>query len=623
MKMARLVAKLGVLLAALGLASFAAADERILSYDSRITVERDGTLEVREEIRVRAEGDRIRRGIYRDFPTIYPGRDGRQIVVGFAFQAATLDGQVVPWRTESRGNGVRIYVGDPSSTVPRGEHTYLLIYRTDRQMGFFADHDELYWNVTGNGWGFVIDKASATVVLPEGIAPEEIKVEAYTGPQGAQGRDYTAAVQGATPTFATSRALRPGEGLTIVATWPKGHITAAVESSLASQAPQPMASHGGGYDPGPSSARDRYNSLAEAMLKRELPRNAAPLYVAGFGLALLLLYYYWIWDRVGRDPPGRVVIPEYEMPAKLSASSMRYILRMGYDDESFGAGVLSLAVKGYLRIEQDSKILGFGKKFTLVREPTPLGKPLNEDEKVLLASLFRRGDTLELEQTNHAVLRGARAAHEGALKRQFSSSFFKINGGWHALGVIFSLLFGFIAFALPGDAVFWPHWHFGTPLGWLTLALLLGGLVANGVYGKLLRAPTVVGQAAMDQIRGFKMYLEVAEGDEIRRVQGPPPPKLTPELFESYLPAALALGVEQKWAERFTRVLDIEAPNYRPTWYSGAGWNAANIGAFSSGLGSSLNSAISSASTAPGSKSGSGGGGSSGGGGGGGGGGGW
>ena len=79
---------LAVALVLLALAAPAQADERILSYDSRITVERDGTLEVREEIRVRAEGDNIRRGIYRDFPTIYPGKDGRQIVVGFAFQGA-------------------------------------------------------------------------------------------------------------------------------------------------------------------------------------------------------------------------------------------------------------------------------------------------------------------------------------------------------------------------------------------------------------------------------------------------------------------------------------------------------------------------------------------------------
>ena len=147
-------------------------------------------------------------------------------------------------------------------------------------------------------------------------------------------------------------------------------------------------------------------------------------------------------------------------------------------------------------------------------------------------------------------------------------------------------------------------------------------LVANGVFGKLLKAPTVAGQTLMDHIRGFKMYLEVAEGEEFKRMKAPPPP-LTPQLYESYLPAALALGVEQRWAERFASVLDVQSPNYSPAWYAGPGWDIHNMGGFSRELGSSLGSAISSASTAPGSSSGGGGGGSSGGGGGGGGGGGW
>jgi uncharacterized membrane protein len=118
------------------------------------------------------------------------------------------------------------------------------------------------------------------------------------------------------------------------------------------------------------------------------------------------------------------------------------------------------------------------------------------------------------------------------------------------------------------------------------------------------------------------MYLEVAEGEELRRMKGPPPP-MTSQLFESYLPAALALGVEQRWAERFASVLDLQSPGYAPSWYAGQGWNIANMGNFSRELGSSLSSAISSSSQAPGSSSGGGGGGSSGGGGGGGGGGGW
>ena len=147
-------------------------------------------------------------------------------------------------------------------------------------------------------------------------------------------------------------------------------------------------------------------------------------------------------------------------------------------------------------------------------------------------------------------------------------------------------------------------------------------LITNGVFGRLLQAPTVAGQKVMDHIRGFKMYLEVAEGESLKNAKGPPPP-LTPQLFESYLPAALALGVEQGWAERFKDVLSAAATEYSPAWYAGPAWNVRSIGGFTSGLSSSLSSAISSSSTAPGSHSGGGGGGSSGGGGGGGGGGGW
>ncbi len=84
-----------------------------------------------------------------------------------SFESATRDGQDEPWRTEPFGNGVRVYLGSASVMLPHGEHTYELVYRTDRQMGFFADHDELYWNVTGNGWDFPIDRATARVVLPD------------------------------------------------------------------------------------------------------------------------------------------------------------------------------------------------------------------------------------------------------------------------------------------------------------------------------------------------------------------------------------------------------------------------------------------------------------------------
>jgi uncharacterized membrane protein YgcG len=609
-----LVALLGLL----GLAQAARADERILAFHADITVQDDGTLRVRETIRVRAEGRDIRRGIYRDFPTIYPREGGGQVVVGFAFESAARDGEDEPWRIEDRSNGKRIYLGSAARMLPAGEHTYELQYRTDRQMGFFADHDELYWNVTGLGWGFPIDSASATVRLPADIPREAVRMEGYTGPEGSKSRHYRAELQAGDPHYSTTRPLGTHEGLTIVASWPKGYIVPGVENAIPAG---PSASPGYDFSRDAGGKPDFTGlSPAEQFLKRGLPRNDAPVWFALLGFLLLVAYYYFIWDKVGRDPPGRVIIPEYQPPKEQSPASMRYILRMAYDNECFGAAVLNLAVKGYLRIQEDAGLLGFGRKLTLVKLPAPQGQALAADEQVLLRELFAAGDTLVLEQENHRVVRRARREHDHCLDRLYSSGFFHINGGWHFLGIVISLLLLAIL-ALPGNSQVWPQWYLTNPLGWLTALLAIGGMVLNGVFGKLLKAPTPKGRAAMDHIQGFKMYLEVAEGEELKRVSAPPP--LTPQLYEAYLPAALALDVEQKWAERFARVLDIQAPDYQPAWYSGPGFQAGSLGAFSSQLGRSLNSAISSSSQAPGSKSGSGGGGSSGGGGGGGGGGGW
>ena len=156
--------------------------------------------------------------------------------------------------------------------------------------------------------------------------------------------------------------------------------------------------------------------------------------------------------------------------------------------------------------------------------------------------------------------------------------------------------------------------------------LLLGIVALHWSFWHLIKQPTVEGQRVRDGIEGFRMYLGTAEGEYLQQMY---PPKATPELFEKYLPYALALDVENEWSEKFSDVLAQagtaagEADGYQPAWYHGSGWMSSSPAAFASGLAGSLGGAISSSSTAPGSSSGSGGGGSSGGGGGGGGGGGW
>ena len=158
----------------------------------------------------------------------------------------------------------------------------------------------------------------------------------------------------------------------------------------------------------------------------------------------------------------------------------------------------------------------------------------------------------------------------------------------------------------------------------ITVAVIwITAIFIDLLFYHLLKAPTRAGRKIMDKIEGFKMYLSVAEGERLNILN---PPEKTPELFEKYLPYALALDVEQAWAEKFSNVFKEIAQSgreYHPVWYSGRAWRSLEAKNFTSALSSSFSNAISSSSIAPGSSSGSGGGGFSGGGGGGGGGGGW
>jgi len=178
---------------------------------------------VTETIRVVAAGKKIRRGIYRDFPTRYRDDHGRQVTVRFDVLDVLRDNRSDAYHTEPQSNGIRVYMGMKDVLLKPGEYIYTLTYRTDRQIGFFADTDELYWNVTGNGWDFAIDEVRVVVQLPRGA--EVVQYAAYTGPAGADGQDYTIEAPEDGFGFSTTRALNPREGLTIAVAWPKGYVT--------------------------------------------------------------------------------------------------------------------------------------------------------------------------------------------------------------------------------------------------------------------------------------------------------------------------------------------------------------------------------------------------------------
>ncbi len=549
------------------ISNIASAEERIVDYHSDISIEADGSMVVEERIEVRAEGRQINRGIYRDFPTRYKDRFGNDYVVDFDVVSVRRDGVAEDWHTESRSNGVRLYVGSSERTLRPGNYIYAIRYRTTRQLGFFADHDELYWNVTGNGWGFGINQASAEVTLPGAVAAQDISVEGYTGAFGVQGRDYDSSVEPGQASIRTTRPLLAGEGLTVVVSFPKGLVT-------------------------PPTVLDRLGYL--------LSDNFSVLIagIAFFGSAVYLLFG---WRRVGRDPDAGVIFAHYEPPEGYSPASTRYIAEMGYDAGVFSAAVINLAVKGHLHITRD------GKDYSLQHAASQIA--LAPGEAALQAKLFTGGLNLELKNDNHKIISAARKAHRRALKRDYLNLYFRNNHKVLLPSILGSAL-AFVVALLAGV----------TPAA---VVLFVLTALLHLLFAHLLKAPTARGRSLLDRLEGFKLYLNVAEKDDLNLRH---PPEKTPELFERYLPFAVALGVEQAWAEQFTdvfaRLASQGSQRYQPGWYSGD-FNALRLNSFASDLGSSFTSAISSAGTPPGSSSGGGGGGFSGGGGGGGGGGGW
>jgi uncharacterized membrane protein YgcG len=621
--------------------------EQILSFHSDITLQNDSTLQVKETIDVIAANHLILHGIYRDFPTHYADRLGNNYVVGFQVLGASLDSQSVPFRVDDISNGKRIYLGDPRALVSKGHHVYTIAYTTTRQLGFFKDHDELFWNVTGNGWIFPIQHADATVHLPPLIPATQVKLAGYTGRQGSYESSLTSAPQDSGFQFAATRPLRSQEGLTILLTWPKGFFA----------------------EPTPSQKLQFFFQ----------DNRDALLLLAGF--LVVLVYYIVAWSAVGRDPAPGVIMANYQPPQNLSPAAMRYLVRMGFDNKTFAAAILDMGARGFLTIKE---LAGSYRLYTT-------GKPasvLSEDEQMVAASLFNGRTELWLHQENHTAIRDALSGLKDYLASKEQKTYFVTNARYLIAPIAFSVIVALIYLLLSGPpkvlmcaflalwlsvwslAVYglWTNaaskWratrgpssvggevgNVGSAIGATFIAIpftffelmalwflwkmtsfsfvifVLSAGLLHVVFLHLMKAPTFAGRRLMDQVEGFKMFLGAVDGDRLNRAA---PPEQTPAVFEKFLPYALALDVEQHWAEKFSRVLatagttpDHSIGVYTPSFYSGSSWNGFGATGFASSFGSSFTSAIASSATAPGS-GGGGGSGGSGGGGGGGGGGGW
>lgn len=540
--------------------------ERVVDFHSAIRIQADGVLDVTERIAVEVEGRQISRGILRDFPTDYRDRFGNRVTVPFEVSRVRRNGADEPWSLERLSNGMRVRIGRVDVLLPRGTHVYEITYRTARQVGHFSDHDELYWNVNGNGWTFAFDHISAEVQLPKAVPAADLRAEAYTGPAGARGRNYQYMLRDGGVAFTSTTRFAPREGMTIVVSFPKGVVG---EPGIARRA--------GWF----------------------LSQNVGVAAGLG-GFLLMLAFLYWRWLVVGRDPRAGPKFPRYEAPKDMSPAAVRFIDRQGFDDRCFAAALLGLGSRGLLKIRQTPNA------FTL--EPT--GKPVSFlPGEQALAPLATKKRILH-GYTYDPTLQAVRQSLVAELKVLYGEKAFSRNHGSLAAGVLIGAA-AIGAMVLLDAAVL--------------AAILVSVLIAATLiaFYRWLPAYSVSGRRTQDEIEGLRQYLGVAERDELARQKAPPK---TPQEFSKFLPYAVALGVEKTWADRFALALGSAVVAQAVSeWYQSMD-GISSVSGLTESV-SSLGQTISAASSPPASDSGSsssgGGGGSSGGGGGGGGGSGW
>lgn len=637
--------------------------ERITDFTADITIAQNGTVRVKETIIAVAQGNQIRRGIYRDFPLM--GGFLWQNPRGFKVVQVLKDGQNEPYHTSNVNDGIRVYFGEEDVFLDPGTYTYTFVYETTNQLGYFEDYDELYWNVTGNNWSFPIEEASFTLHLPPGATTDAVQAKAFVGPNGSTEQAETIVISPENDSSLVSgsspRRLLPGEGITLAVNWPKGLV------------------------PAPFTTGNQWLDLFV-----NLPSVLGLVLVIG-----ILVAYTGIWLREGRDRKTKQpVVVSFEPPENVSPAMVRYIDTMGMlDSITYTTIVLHLAIKGYLIINKDDDtyvVYRTGKEpvemsdderivyttfFGTAPYPDPVKPPppgaketIGEKIRETFLGPDQQPGVFAIHRKNQIALKSMQTQLDAYFnkekKKYIIPNYRFLTGGFLAIVLfvafnfsysiiqgysskMFFLLFatfwvGIVSIFLYVVMTLWQHviqngrgWGaaiflslFLTPfvvvgLGTSAVAYGIGGgiafivsVVAMCIYTLILSRRTPEGLAIQDKIEGFLLFVKGQER-YMQKIHKSIPEKFS--MYEKYLPYAIALDVEPLWSEEFKDTIKKMEDQGRSTgsvhsWYAGSSVSHGMFGSssFASSFTNSFSTSMSSGSS---SGSSGGGGGSSGGGG--------
>jgi uncharacterized membrane protein len=498
----------------------AARELHIEKFDSEIVVSPNGSIDVTETIQAQFIGSW--KGLYREVPVEYVTPQGLNYTLFLNVKRVT-DGSGSPLKFESSRERhyrkLKIYVPQAQDS----HRTIIIEYSVSDALRFFEDHDELYWNVTGDEWDVPIQSASARVVLPENTTG--IRVNVFTGAYGSRAKEADSEVVGNGVEVRTRQSLGYHEGLTIAVAFDKGFV----------------------HEP---TAVDK----ASLFLRSNWPLGLPFIVFA-------IMFYLW-WTR-GRDPRLRPIAAQYEPPDQLTPGEAGTLIDDSADMRDITSTIVDLAVRGYLVIEEHQKdrMLGlFHEKdynFILKKDRSEWAK-LKPHEQVMLSGIFSSGTVGEtismssLENRFYTNLPGIKNCIFASLVthgyyRQRPDS---VRATYISIGVVIGVL------------SIWGGTAIASSMGMAPLTFFAAGILSAVVicaFGWFMPAHTEQGARAMEGVLGFEDFLNHVESDRFNRMIK------TPQMFEKFLPFAMALGVEKNWSKAFQGIM-----TQPPDWYRGS-----------------------------------------------------
>src|SRR3989344_3977847 len=524
--------------------------EVIHSFDTKITAHKNGLMDFTETINYDFE-DLYRHGIFRNVP-LYSSVENLYRITKIYNIKILRDGESESFKTTNDARQISLKIGDADKTIT-GSHTYTIFYTVENGIGSnFTDHDEIYWNTTGNEWEVDIEKATMQINTDFGINPT--KLICFEGPSGSTDQACNVSQNSAK----TSQVLYPGYGLTIVAVYPPKTFP---ESILSKDPPQTLS-----------------EKIFGLVLKY--------YYLVWLVLNIIFPAYLIFWYRKHKNkqrfgPPAvNFDIPNDSKGQRLAPALAGTIDTTRLERDDITATIFDLAIRKYIKIE--------GKKTTRTLLPdssdqiilnlkNPDNKLLNF-EKTLMDRLFKTGDSIKVSD----------------LKTDFYTTFAKMEDQ------VFSTLVD------KGYYTKNPKIQKQFLLVFSLISFFFGNIILSAVLFFLslkLKGRTAKGDEADFKIDGLKLFLKSMDRNY----------KWQAEKFytvEQMIPYAMALG----YIDKFMSALKILKPDYKPDWYSGSGNFYTNYAVFSTIASSSFTTSAPSSSS--GFSSGSSGGGGGGGGGG-------